>query len=224
LNKDRIKELITQLLVELGEDPRREDLIETPRRVADLYEEIFSGYSSNPELDVTFAERNDIVVQRGIPFHSMCEHHLLPFFGKAHIAYQPNGRVIGISKLARLVDKYARRLQLQERMTNQIADELQEAAKVVGALVVVEGEHLCMRMRGPRSNGITVTSATRGSFSDPFARASALELMLEGNGSSREAHLGTISREPMKADVIIQSSTEIRPESSLKKPDPLSHL
>ncbi len=182
MNKEKIKELITELLLELGEDPQREDLRETPRRVADLYEEIFSGYSSNPELEVTFAERNDIVVQRDIPFYSMCEHHLLPFFGKAHIAYQPNGRVIGISKLARLVDKYARRLQLQERMTSQIADELQEA-KVRGTMVVLEGEHLCLRMRGPKSNGLTVTSTTRGSFNDPVTKGSVLELMRKANES-----------------------------------------
>jgi len=177
VDKEKIKDLIRQLLLEIGEDPRREDLRETPRRVADLYEEIFSGYNADPGLDVTFAERNDIVVQKDIPFHSMCEHHLLPFFGKAHIAYQPNGRVVGISKLARLVDKYARRLQLQERMTNQIADELQKEAKVKGAIVVLEGEHLCLSMRGPRSNGLTLTSAIRGSFNDPLTKSNALELM-----------------------------------------------
>ena len=177
MNKERIKELIGQLLVEIGEDPQREGLRETPRRVADLYGEIFSGYGADPELGVTFAERNDIVVQKDIPFHSMCEHHLLPFFGKAHIAYQPNGRVIGISKLARLVDKYARRLQIQERMTNQIADELTGGAKVKGAIVVLEGEHLCLSMRGPKSDGMTVTSAIRGSFNDPLVKSNALELM-----------------------------------------------
>lgn len=177
MNKERIKELIGQLLLEIGENPEREGLQETPRRVADLYEEIFSGYGADPELDVTFAERNDIVVQKDIPFYSMCEHHLLPFFGKAHIAYQPNGRVIGISKLARLVDKYARRLQIQERMTNQIADELTGGAKVKGAIVVLEGEHLCLSMRGPKSDGMTVTSAIRGSFNDPLVKSNALELM-----------------------------------------------
>jgi len=177
VNKERIKELIGQLLLEIGENPEREGLQETPRRVADLYEEIFSGYGADPELDVTFAERNDIVVQKDIPFYSMCEHHLLPFFGKAHIAYQPNGRVIGISKLARLVDKYARRLQIQERMTNQIADELTGGAKVKGAIVVLEGEHLCLSMRGPKSDGMTVTSAIRGSFNDPLVKSNALELM-----------------------------------------------
>ncbi len=166
MDKEKIKDLIRQLLLEIGEDPRREDLRETPRRVADLYEEIFSGYNADPGLDVTFAERNDIVVQKDIPFHSMCEHHLLP-----------NGRVVGISKLARLVDKYARRLQLQERMTNQIADELQKEAKVKGAIVVLEGEHLCLSMRGPRSNGLTLTSAIRGSFNDPLTKSNALELM-----------------------------------------------
>ncbi len=176
MNKERVKELVGQLLMELGEDPQREGLRETPRRVADLYEEIFAGYGADPELDVTFTEQSDLVLQRGIPFHSMCEHHLLPFFGKVHIAYQPDGKVIGISKLSRLVNKYARRLQLQERMTDQIADELQTTG-VKGVMVVSEAEHLCLRMRGAKSDGTTVVAAARGHFDDPMWRNVAMDLM-----------------------------------------------
>jgi GTP cyclohydrolase IA len=175
-NRDRIENIVRDLLVELGEDPQREGLRDTPRRVADLYEEIFKGYSADSELDVSFAEKSGFVVQRDIPFYSICEHHLLPFFGRVHIAYEPNGRVIGISKLARLVDKYAKRLQLQERMTNQIVDELQGAG-VMGAVVVVEAEHLCLRMRGPKSNGLTITSAFRGSLTEENKRAAAINLI-----------------------------------------------
>ncbi len=184
MNKEKVKELVAQLLVELGEDPQREGLRETPQRVADLYEEIFHGYESNPELDVTFAEQSDLVLQKGIPFYSMCEHHLLPFFGRVHIAYQPDGKVIGISKLSRLVDKYARRLQLQERMTDQIADELQTTG-VKGVMVVSEGDHLCLRMRGPKSNGITVAAAARGHFEDPMWRNAAMELMQTVSGPEK---------------------------------------
>jgi GTP cyclohydrolase I len=180
VNKEKIEGLIAQLLVELGENPQREGLRDTPRRVADLYEEVLKGYDSDSELDVVFTERSDFVMQKDIPFYSMCEHHLLPFFGKVHIAYQPNGKVIGISKLSRLVEKYARRLQLQERMTHQIADELQETG-VRGALVVVEGNHLCLRMRGVKSNGVTITSEGRGSYSDREAKTRIFDLMLDVN-------------------------------------------
>ncbi len=178
MNKEKIRELIAQLLVELGEDPHREGLRDTPRRVADLYEEVFRGYASDSELDVVFTEQSDFVMQKDIPFYSICEHHLLPFFGKVHIAYQPNGKVIGISKLSRLVEKYARRLQLQERMTDQIANELQGTG-VGGAIVVVEGEHLCLRMRGVKSNGVTVTSEARGTFDDPLVKTRLFDLMLD---------------------------------------------
>jgi len=137
MSKARIRRLIRQLLIELGENPDREGLRETPDRVADMYAEIFSGYSLDSELDVTFNEESDMIIVREIQFYSMCEHHILPFFGKAHIAYIPDGKVFGISKLVRLVEKYAKRLQIQERMTKQIADEL--ADKVKGVLVVIEG-------------------------------------------------------------------------------------
>ncbi len=199
MNKERIKELIAQLLVELGEDPRREGLIDTPRRVADLYEEVFNGYNSNSELDVVFNEQSDFVMQKDIPFYSMCEHHLLPFFGKVHIAYQPNGKVIGISKLSRLVEKYARRLQLQERMTDQIADELQRTG-VQGAIIVVEGEHLCLRMRGVKSNGVTITSEARGSFNDPMMKTRIFDMILDVNNRTNAISHTTSALSPVPID------------------------
>jgi len=199
VNKEKIRELIAQLLVELGEDPYREGLRDTPERVADLYEEVLSGYHSNSELDVAFTEPSDFVMQRDIPFYSMCEHHLLPFFGKVHIAYQPNGKVIGISKLSRLVEKYARRLQLQERMTDQIAAELQ-ATGVLGAMIVVEGEHLCLRMRGVKSNGFTVTSKARGSFNDPMVRTRIFDLMLDIKNRTNAISHTTSVTSPIQID------------------------
>jgi len=199
VNKEKIRELIAQLLVELGEDPYREGLRDTPERVADLYEEVLSGYHSNSELDVAFTEPSDFVMQRDIPFYSMCEHHLLPFFGKVHIAYQPNGKVIGISKLSRLVEKYARRLQLQERMTDQIAAELQ-ATGVLGAMIVVEGEHLCLRMRGVKSNGVTVTSKARGSFNDPMVRTRIFDLMLDIKNRTNAISHTTSVTSPIQID------------------------
>ncbi len=171
-----------ELLIELGEDPKREGLQETPRRVAELYEEIYRGYNTDSELEVSFAERGGLVIQKDMPFYSICEHHLLPFFGRVHIGYEPDGKVIGISKLARLVDKYAKRLQLQERMTNQIVDELASVG-VKGVMVVVEAEHLCMRMRGPKSDGLTITSAYRGSLTQTERRREAIELIRSGGQS-----------------------------------------
>jgi len=163
MNKDRIKKLIRELLIELGENPEREGLRETPERIADLYEEILNGYKMDSELDVTFSEDSDVVVVREIQFYSMCEHHMLPFFGKVHVAYLPSGKVFGISKLVRLVEKYAKRLQIQERMTKQVADELQRMG-VRGALVLAEGDHMCMRMRGVKNSSKIMTIAYRGEF------------------------------------------------------------
>ncbi len=182
MNRQRIENLVRQLLVEFGEDPQREGLRETPRRVAELFEEILQGYNSDSELDVTFTEKGGLILQRDIPFYSICEHHLLPFFGKVHIAYEPDGKVVGISKLARLVDKYAKRLQLQERMTNQVVDEL-AGVGVKGVMVVVEAEHLCMRMRGPKSDGLTITSAYRGSLTQTERQRQAIELIRNGGQS-----------------------------------------
>jgi GTP cyclohydrolase I len=163
MNKEKIKKLVRELLVELGENPEREGLKETPERIAELYEEILNGYTMDSELDVQFTENSDVVVVREIQFYSMCEHHMLPFFGKVHVAYIPNGKVFGISKLVRLVEKYAKRLQIQERLTKQVADELQEMG-VRGALVLAEGDHMCMRMRGVKNNSRIMTIAYRGEF------------------------------------------------------------
>ncbi|HEY3526118.1 MAG TPA: GTP cyclohydrolase I, partial [Nitrososphaeraceae archaeon] len=120
----KIERLLRQLLIELGENPDREGLIQTPARMAEMYEEIFGGYRMNAELEVSFSEETDAIIAKNIEFYSMCEHHMLPFYGKIHIAYIPSGKVFGISKLARLVEKYARRMQIQERLTKQIADEI----------------------------------------------------------------------------------------------------
>jgi len=156
IRKKKIEKLIRQVLIELGENPDREGLIGTPRRIAEMYEEIFSGYHMNSELDISFNEETDSIIARDIQFYSMCEHHMLPFFGKIHIAYIPSGKVFGISKLVRLVEKYSRRLQIQERLTKEIADEIMRM-DVKGVMVVAEGEHLCMKMRGVRNNGIITT-------------------------------------------------------------------
>ncbi|MFN4337167.1 MAG: GTP cyclohydrolase I FolE [Candidatus Nitrosocaldus sp.] len=181
----RIKRLIRQLLIELGEDPDREGLVDTPERVAEMYAEIFSGYDMDSELDVTFTEESDVVVAREIQFYSMCEHHILPFFGKVHIAYIPDGKVFGVSKLVRLVEKYAKRLQIQERMTKQIADELKD--KVKGVVVVVEGDHMCMRMRGVKNNSRILTIAYRGEFENKELREQIL-LLLRDSSSSAMMH------------------------------------
>ncbi|MDR1999218.1 MAG: GTP cyclohydrolase I FolE, partial [Frankiaceae bacterium] len=163
----------------------REGLVGTPRRVAAMYDELFSGLHSDPShhLNVTFAaEHDEIVMVRDIPFASLCEHHLIPFIGHAHVAYLPSedGRITGLSKLARVVDLYSRRPQVQERLTSQVADALMDRLAPRGAIVVVEAEHLCMSMRGVRKPGArTVTSAVRGVFQhDPRTRAEAMSLLL----------------------------------------------
>src|SRR5690242_19624159 len=144
INKKKVAKLIKEILTELGENPDREGLKDTPSRIADMYEEIFGGYRMDSELDVSFSEETDAIIAKDIQFYSMCEHHMLPFFGKIHVAYIPSGKVFGVSKLVRLVQKYSRRLQIQERLTKQVADEL-ERMGVKGALVIAEGEHLCMK-------------------------------------------------------------------------------
>tara|TARA_B110000116_G_scaffold145369_1_gene125919 strand:+ start:320 stop:886 length:567 start_codon:yes stop_codon:yes gene_type:complete len=163
MDEERIKKLVRELIVEIGEDPTREGLTKTPERVADTYKEIFAGYDSNSELSVQFSEDSEIVVVRDIQFYSMCEHHILPFFGKIQLAYSPNGRVFGISKLVRLVEKYSRRLQIQERMTKNIADELYSQG-VKGVAVITEAEHLCMKMRGVKNNASVSSAAFRGIY------------------------------------------------------------
>ena len=183
MDKPRIEAAIREILIAIGEDPDREGLIETPDRVARMYEEIFSGLEENPEkhLKIFTEEDNDeMVVVRDIPLYSMCEHHLIPFIGKAHIAYIPGeGRVIGLSKLARIVNCFARRPQLQERLTSQVADFLYDNLQPQGVAVVVEAEHLCMTMRGARASGSqTRTSAMRGIMrSDARTRAEAMSLL-----------------------------------------------
>ena len=169
INKPKIEQAVRMILEAIGENPDREGLLDTPKRVARMYEEIFAGLDSDPKefLQVTFSEYHDeLVLVKDIPLYSMCEHHLLPFYGKAHIAYIPReGKVIGLSKLARVADAYARRPQLQERLTSQIADCIYENIKPQGVGVVIEAEHMCMTMRGIRKPGsLTVTSALRGIF------------------------------------------------------------
>ena len=163
MDEERIKKLVRELIIEIGEDPTREGLRETPDRIADMYKEIFSGYDSDSELSIQFSEDSDVVVAKDIQFYSMCEHHMLPFFGKIHIAYSPNGRVFGISKLVRLVEKYSKRLQIQERLTKDIANELY-AQGIKGVVVIAEAEHLCMKMRGVRNDARVTTQAFRGIY------------------------------------------------------------
>jgi len=179
----KIETAVRLILEAIGEDPERAGLIDTPRRVAAAYAELTAGMRDDVErhLAVYFQEDHDeLVLVRDIPFYSLCEHHLLPFFGKAHIAYLPQGgRVTGLSKLARVVDAFARRLQMQERMTAQIADTLMEHLQPLGVAVVIEAEHLCMTMRGIRKPGSkTVTSAVRGTCrTDEKTRAEVLALI-----------------------------------------------
>src|SRR6476659_6380279 len=176
IRKKKIEKLIRQVLIELGENPDREGLIGTPRRIAEMYEEIFSGYHMNSELDISFNEETDAIIARDIQFYSMCEHHMLPFYGKIHIAYIPDGKVFGISKLVRLVEKYSRRMQIQERLTKEIAGEIMEMG-VKGVLVIIEGEHLCMKMRGVRNDSVILTLAHRGVMENKEIRENALVLL-----------------------------------------------
>ncbi len=180
----RVEAAVTEILIAIGEDVDRDGLLNTPRRVASMYEELFSGLHDDParHLEVTFAaEHDEMVMVRDIPFASLCEHHLVPFLGKAHVAYIPaeDGRITGLSKLARLVDGYARRLQVQERMTTEIADAIDKVLAPRGVLVVIEAEHLCMSMRGVKKPGtVTVTSSVRGLFrSDVATRAEAMQFI-----------------------------------------------
>jgi GTP cyclohydrolase I len=180
----RVERLVAELLAAVGEDPEREGLVATPRRVAAMYQELLAGNDDDPgsHLTVTFAaEHDEMVLVRDIPFASLCEHHMIPFMGKVHVGYIPgaDGRITGLSKLARLVDSFARRLQVQERMTTQIADTVQRVLEPRGVFVVVEAEHLCMSMRGVRKSGtLTITSAVRGLFrDDPRTRAEAMEFV-----------------------------------------------
>ena len=184
IDTDRIEKAVREILEAIGEDPDRDGLLRTPARVARMYAEVFAGLHADPadHLAVTFeADHDEIVMVRDIPFYSLCEHHLVPFIGRAHVAYIPNedGRITGLSKLARLVEGFSQRPQVQERLTTEIADALMERLEPQGALVVMEAEHLCMSMRGVRKPGtITVTSQVRGLFrTNPATRAEAMQFI-----------------------------------------------
>jgi len=184
IDLDRIARAVREILEAIGEDPDRDGLQRTPRRVAAMYAELFSGLAEDPSrhLEVTFAAGHDeMIMVRDIPLYSLCEHHLVPFRGWASVAYIPgaDGRITGLSKVARLVEGFAHRPQVQERLTTQIADALMEVLRPEGAFVVIEAEHLCMSMRGVKKPGsVTVTSAVRGLFRDSAAtRAEAMSLL-----------------------------------------------
>lgn len=186
MNKKKIERAVRDILRAIGEEPGRKDLLATPRRVAEMYEEIFFGIDKDParELEITLDQKHDeIILLKGIPLYSVCEHHLLPFMGRAHVAYIPkNGRVTGLSKIARVVDLLSRRPQVQERLTTQVADIIMEKLKPQGCMVVIQAEHLCMSMRGVQKPGtLTVTSVVRGIFQkNEKTRAEALALMRDG--------------------------------------------
>jgi len=186
INKKKVAKLIRQLLLELGENPDREGLLGTPTRIADMYEEIFGGYRMDAELDVSFSEEIDAIVAKDIQYYSMCEHHMLPFFGRIHVAYVPSGKVFGVSKLVRLVEKYSRRLQIQERLTKQVADELMHMG-VKGALVIAEGEHLCMKMRGVRNDSSITTIAHRGIMEQKEMREHVMALIYNPKSEMRRS-------------------------------------
>jgi GTP cyclohydrolase IA len=185
IDRPRIERAVREILISIGEDPEREGVLGTPERVADAYAYLFAGLGEDPtrHLEIGFMESaRDTVIVRDIPLASLCEHHLLPFTGKAHLGYAPNGRVVGLSKLARLVEGYARRPQLQERLTAQIAEALYENLGSRGSIVVIEADHSCMTMRGVQKPGsVTVTSAVRGVFEEDEAlRAEAMALISRG--------------------------------------------
>jgi GTP cyclohydrolase I len=186
IDRPRIERAVREILIAIGEDPDRDGILGTPGRVADAYAYLFAGLGEDPtrHLAVGFAEDyRDTVLVRDIPLYSVCEHHLIPFVGKAHVGYAPNGRVVGLSKLARLVEGYARRPQLQEQLTTQIADALYESLGSRGSILVIEAEHLCMTARGVQKPGsITVTSAVRGIYEEDEAlRSEAMALISRGS-------------------------------------------
>ena len=192
LYNDQVANLTRDLLVSLGEDPSREGLQQTPARVARMYEELLAGYQMDPVTLINGAifeaDYDDIVVVRDIDFFSLCEHHLLPFYGRAHVAYIPDGKVLGLSKMPRTVEMFARRLQVQERMTQQIAEFLEAVLQPKGVAVVVEAAHMCARMRGIKKNGTQmVTRAMRGVFkTDRQVRNELMAVLQNGNMSIAE--------------------------------------
>ncbi len=183
MNKEKVQSCVHTLLKEIGEDPKREGLLKTPKRVAKAYEYLTSGYKKDIKTVLNgaiFKEKYDeMIIVKDIEFYSMCEHHLLPFFGKIHIAYIPNGKVVGLSKIPRIVNVFARRLQIQERMTQEIASTINEYLSPLGVGVVAEAYHMCMMMRGvEKQQSYTVTSAMFGSFkTDQRTREEFLELI-----------------------------------------------
>jgi len=183
MDKKRAEDLTASLLEAIGENPNRDGLKDTPRRVADMYAELTEGYSMNPKeiLSREWDEVSGMVVARNIEFSSLCEHHLLPFFGKVHIGYIPSKAVVGVSKLVRLVDCFSKRLQLQERMTKQIADALNENLHPIGVVVVVQARHQCMQMRGVKSGADILTSEIRGQF-EKFETRNEFFNMLRNGG------------------------------------------
>ena len=178
-----MQDIIRQLLAGLGENPSREGLLDTPKRVEKSLRFLTSGYATDVDTMLNNAlftvDYNEMVIVKDIDFYSLCEHHMLPFFGKCHVAYIPNGKVVGLSKIPRLVDIYARRLQVQERLTNQIANTLREKIKPLGVAVVTEATHLCMAMRGvEKQNSVAITSAMLGAFrEDARTRSEFLNLI-----------------------------------------------
>lgn len=183
MDKERIQNAVREILIAVGEDPDREGLVETPKRVANMYEEIFAGLTEDPKQHIKLfneLSNDEMVIVKDIPFYSMCEHHLLPFFGKAHIGYIPSdNKIIGLSKLARIVDNFAKKPQVQERLTSDIADFLNDNLQPKGVAVIMEAEHMCMTMRGARAAGSkTQTSALRGIMrTDAKTRPEVLSLL-----------------------------------------------
>ena len=169
MGNDKIKNLTKQLIEEIGEDPSREGLLKTPSRVSKAWSFFSGGYNQDLDKIINNAVFNedatDMVVVRDVEFFSLCEHHLIPFFGRAHVAYLPNGKVIGLSKIPRIIDMFSRRLQVQERLTRQIAETVKEILDPIGVAVIMEGQHMCMQMRGvEKQNSLTTTSSMLGKF------------------------------------------------------------
>lgn len=183
INQQRVETLIRELLIELGEDPEREGLVDTPKRVAKAFDFLTSGYRKSVTNEINGAifstGSSDMVIVRDIEVYSLCEHHMLPFYGKCHIGYISNGKVLGVSKLARIMDCFARRLQIQERLTQQIAEAVNDSIDAQGVGVVMECRHLCMMMRGvEKQNSVMTTSAVLGSFRrNPATRAEFMNLL-----------------------------------------------
>jgi GTP cyclohydrolase I len=188
VDEARIARAVREILIAIGEDPEREGLIETPKRIAEAYAHLFAGLFEDPtrHLEGGFAEEaHDLILVRDLPMASLCEHHLLPFVGKAHVGYVPNGRVAGFSELARVVEGYARRPQLQERLTAQVADAVYGKLGSLGAIVVVEAEHTCMSMRGAEVPGsVAVTSAARGIFEEDAARRAEVLVLISRDSTT----------------------------------------